>query len=249
MIGDFEPEAGIVLGSGLGGFADRIDTLFSLSYADIPGFPRSTVAGHDGRLIFGRVGTANVVAMKGRFHYYEGYTTAEVVLPVRVMRLLGVRRLFLSNAAGAVSPALRTGDLMAIDNHINFIPNPLIGPNPDELGVRFPDMKHPYSARLIAEAERIMPGIKRGCYVAVTGPSYETSAEVRFFRMIGGDAVGMSTVPEVIAGVHAGMEVFALSVITNDTAQENLSHEEVLQAGVAAGERMGELFEKLIVRG
>lgn len=251
--GGFEPEAGIILGSGLGALADRMEVLYALPYGEIAGFPVSTVEGHSGRLLLGMLGGRKVVVMQGRFHCYEGYSPAEVVFPVRVMKALGIRTLFVSNAAGGLNPDFRVGDLMAIEDHISFLPNPLIGRNEPELGTRFPDMSEPYSRVLIARAEVLAGelgfGLRKGCYVGVTGPCYETRAELRFYRMIGGDAVGMSTVPEVIAARHAGLEVFAVSVITNLARPElaqKASHEEVVAAGNAASERMTGLFTRLI---
>lgn len=245
-IGGFTPEIGVVLGSGLGSFADSVDIKYSIPYTEIEGFPVSTVQGHDGRLIFGYLGGVEVVVVKGRFHYYEGYSLDQVVIPIRILGLLGIKRLLLSNAAGALNNSFNVGDMMVITNHINFIPNPLIGPNDERLGVRFPDMKQPYSQHLIDKAKTILPTLKEGVYVACTGPSYETSAEISFFRMIGGDAVGMSTVPEVIAARHMGIEVFALSLITNSTnPNQQITHEEVLTVGKQAAKDMVELFEKL----
>ena len=243
VIGDFKPAVGVVLGSGLGQFADKIDVVHTIEYKDIPNFPVSTVAGHDGKLIFGLIGEKKVVVMKGRFHYYEGYTPQTVVYPIRVMRLLGVELLLLSNAAGGVNPDFKVGDLVAISSHINFIPNPLVGHNDEAFGVRFPEMKQPYSQRILDYVKSIAD-VKQGVYVAVTGPSMETSAEINYFRMIGGDLVGMSTAPETIAAVHCGMEVFGMSVVTNATSQTT-SHEEVVKQGNLASERMSELFKKI----
>ncbi len=253
--GDFTPEIGIVLGSGLGSFADSLNIVCAIPYAEIDRFPVSTVPGHSGRLIFGTLAGKNVVAMQGRFHYYEGYSPVEVVLPVRVMRLLGVKTLFLSNAAGGLNETFDVGDIMAITDHICFIPNPLVGPNPETFGPRFPEMGQAYSPRLLRLAETVSDeyrlNLRKGCYVAVTGPSYETPAEVGFYRQIGGDAVGMSTAPEVIAAVHAGMEVFALSVITNRAAGKNSvppSHEEVMREGKKAEGKMCRLLTEIIKR-
>ena len=216
---NFEPEVGIILGTGLGGLVESIDIRATLDYAEIPDFPVSTVEGHAGRFIFGMLGGRRVVAMQGRFHYYEGYTPQQVVFPVRVMKFLGVGRLFVSNASGGVNPSFRTGDLMVITDHINLIPNPLIGPNDPELGPRFPDMSEPYDAGLIALAAEVAcrEGIQLqyGCYIGVTGPTFETRKEYRFYRTAGADTVGMSTTPEVIAANHAGLPVFAVSIITN----------------------------------
>ena len=249
----FEPEVGIILGSGLGGLVDSIDIEQALDYSDIPGFPVSTVEGHRGRLIFGVLGGRRVVAMQGRFHYYEGYTPQQVVFPVRVMKELGITRLFVSNAAGGVNPDFRVGDLMVITDHINLIPNPLVGPNIAELGPRFPDMSDAYDLRLVAKADSIAGemGIKlqHGCYVGGTGPTFETVAEYRYFKTIGGDAVGMSTTPEVIAARHMGISVFGVSVITNvGLAGEKSSHEEVQREGAKAAMRMTRLFTAMIER-
>ena len=250
-IGGFVPEVGIILGSGLGGLVESIDVEHSLDYRDIPEFPVSTVEGHRGRLIMGTLGGRRVVAMQGRFHYYEGYTPPQVVFPVRVMRELGIDRLFVSNAAGGVNPAFRVGDLMVITDHINLIPNPLVGPNITELGPRFPDMSDAYNPALVALADHIAAGmgitLQHGCYVGGTGPTFETVAEYRYFKAIGGDAVGMSTTPEVIAARHMGVPVFGVSVITNvGLAGEKSTHEEVQREGANAAGRMTGLFTEMI---
>lgn len=251
IIGDFEPSVGVVLGSGLGGFVDHVKILHSVPYSEIKGMPISTVQGHDGRFVFGLVGSVKVVVMQGRFHYYEGYSLEEIVLPIRVMSLLGVKTLLLSNAAGGVNSSLSVGDIMIINDHINFIPNPLIGPNIKQLGVRFPALTDIYSGRVakIAKeaASKTQLNLKSGIYVALTGPSYETQAEIRFLRLIGGDAVGMSTVPEVIAACHAGMEVFAVSIITNVHSSVGIpTHEEVVEQGALASVNMNNLFNYII---
>ena len=253
--GDFAPEVGIVLGTGLGDFADRIETRHALDYKDIPGFPVSTVEGHKGRLIFGEAGGRRVVAMQGRFHYYEGYTMEQVTFPIRVMRLLGIRFLFVSNASGGINASFRTGDLMVITDHINLMPNPLIGPNMAELGPRFPDMHNCYDKALIASATKIAgeEGIKLqyGVYVGGTGPTFETQAEYRYFKAIGGDAAGMSTVPEVIVANHCGIKVFGVSVITDLGVEGKIvevSHEEVQKAADEAQPRMTEIMRELINR-
>lgn len=239
----FAPETGVVLGSGLGGLVDSIEVAHSVEYRDITGFPVSTVEGHRGRMIFGLLGGRRVVAMQGRFHYYEGYTPQQVVLPIRVMGLLGIGRLFVSNAAGGVNPDFRVGDLMVITDHINLIPNPLVGRNMDELGTRFPSMDAAYDPGMAALALRLDPDLRTGVYVGGTGPTFETPAEYRYFRTIGGDAVGMSTTPEVIAARHMGLPVFGVSVITNcGLADARSTHEEVQQAAAAAALRMGRLF-------
>ena len=249
--GDFRPEVGIILGTGLGDFADTIEAEYTLEYKDIPGFPVSTVEGHKGRLIFGRIEGRKVVAMQGRFHYYEGYPMSQVTFPVRVMKLLGIRYLFVSNASGGTNPSFRTGDLMIITDHINLMPNPLIGPNIEELGPRFPDMHNCYDKELIAEATRIAEreGIKLqyGVYVGGTGPTFETQAEYRYFKAIGGDAAGMSTVPEVIVARHMSIPVFGVSVITNCGLSDEVGdHEDVQLQGRKAGVKMEKLFCEMI---
>ena len=246
LTSNFKPEIGIILGSGLGGFISNIDIKFTIPYSEIPGFPVSTVQGHDGELIFGYVASRPVVVMKGRFHFYEGYSAQTTTIPIRVMKLLGVKYLMLSNAAGALNPNFRIGDIMLLTNHINFIPNPLIGKNDDAFGVRFPDMKYPYSERMLNIARGLNMDLKEGVYVAFTGPSYESAAEVKMLRLFGGDVVGMSTVPEVIVARHAQMEVFAVSVITNDTSESEVTHEEVMEVGIKAGEKMNALFVEII---
>lgn len=246
LTADFKPLVGIVLGSGLGSFASELELKYSISYSEIPGFPVSTVAGHDGKLLFGYVAGCPVVVMKGRFHYYEGYSPAVVTLPIRIMKLLGVRCVMLSNAAGAINREFRIGDVMLITNHLNFIPNPLIGANDEHFGVRFPDMKYPYSERLLALARSLKMNLREGVYAALSGPSYETAAEVNMLRLMGADVVGMSTVPEVIVARHAEMEVFAVSVVTNDTSEKEVTHQEVMEVGNRAGEKMNLLFVKII---
>lgn len=247
----FEPEVGIILGTGLGSLADEIEVQYSLEYKDIPGFPVSTVEGHKGRLIFGILGGRRVVAMQGRFHYYEGYTPQQVVFPVRVMALLGIQYLFVSNASGGVNPAFRTGDLMVITDHINLIPNPLVGPNIEEFGPRFPDMSDAYDPAMIRNATAIASTLgiplQYGCYVGGTGPTFETRAEYGYFKTIGGDAVGMSTTPEVIAARHMGIPVFGVSVITNvGLSGEKSTHEEVQVEGARAAVHMTRLFTEMI---
>lgn len=215
------PSVGIILGTGLGGLVTEIETETVLEYSDIPHFPISTVESHHGRLIFGKLGGKPVVAMQGRFHYYEGYTLRQVTFPVRVMHALGVRSLLISNAAGGMNPVFRRGDIMVIYDHINLIgDNPLIGPNDDTLGPRFPDMSQAYNEQYIGIAEEValeqhIP-LRKGVFVAVAGPNLETRAEYRFLRGIGADAVGMSTVPENIVAIHMGMNVLAFSIITDE---------------------------------
>ena len=252
-----KPEIGIVLGSGLGKLADQIIDPFIIPYKEIPGFPVSTAIGHKGNFIIGTLGGKTVIAMQGRIHYYEGYGMELVVLPIRVMMSVGIRKLFVSNAAGGVNFELHVGDLMIIKDHINLLPNPLIGPNLDELGPRFPDMTRPYDPSLIRLAKEIAGEkgfeLHEGVYVGGTGPSYETPAEYKYFRLIGGDAVGMSTVPEVIAARHAGVPVFGISVITNEAHDDyaedyvNDGHDVVVAADAAA-DRMTGLIKEMIER-
>ena len=248
---DFNPEVGIILGTGLGDFADNIEVKYSLEYKDIPGFPISTVEGHKGRLIFGHIEGRRVVAMQGRFHYYEGYTMQQVTFPVRVMKLLGIKYLFVSNASGGINTTFRVGDLMIINDHINLMPNPLIGRNMDEFGPRFQDMHNCYDCDLIAKATAIADEesikLQYGVYVGTTGPTFETQAEYRYFKAIGGDAAGMSTVPEVIVARHMSIPVFAVSVITNCGLSDQIGdHEDVQLQGRKAGLKMAKLFVKLI---
>ncbi len=243
----FEPEVGIILGTGLGGLVNHIEIAHSLPYNEIPNFPVSTVEGHAGRLIFGTLGGKRVVAMQGRFHYYEGYAPEQVVFPVRVMKLLGIKTLFVSNASGGINSSFRVGDLMVITDHINLIPNVLIGKNYNELGARFPDMSEPYSKALGALATEVAAekGIKLqyGCYVGTTGPTFETPKEYGYFKAIGGDAAGMSTTPEVIAARHMGLPVFGISIITNAAfSGQKSTHEEVQQEGAKAEKRMTALI-------
>ena len=251
------PEIGIVLGSGLGKLADQIEEPLVVPYKDIPGFPVSTAIGHKGNFIIGTLGGKTVIAMQGRIHYYEGYGMDLVVLPIRVMMSIGIGKLFVSNAAGGVSFKLHVGDLMVIKDHINLLPNPLIGPNLDYLGPRFPDMTRPYDPSLIKLAKDIAAekdiDLKDGVYVGGTGPSYETPAEYKYFRLIGGDAVGMSTVPEVIAARHAGVPVFGISVITNeahdDYADDYVNDgDDVVTAANAAADKMTGLIREMIER-
>ena len=249
--GGFEPEVGIILGTGLGGLVGSMDIKVSIDYHDIPDFPVSTVEGHSGRLIFGMLGGRRVVAMQGRFHYYEGYEPWQVVFPVRVMKFLGIKTLFVSNASGGINPSFRTGDIMVITDHINLIPNPLVGPNISELGPRFPDMHGCYDPELrriaaqVAEAKGIE--LKYGVYVGGTGPTFETQAEYRYYGVIGGDAAGMSTTPEVIAARHLGIPVFGASIITNvGLSDEAGDHGDVQKQGAAAEKKMTVLFTEII---
>ncbi|MBR2932142.1 MAG: purine-nucleoside phosphorylase [Rikenellaceae bacterium] len=251
QIGEFVPQVGIILGTGLGGLAESIDVKYSIDYSTIPNFPVSTVEGHKGRLIFGELGGKQVVAMQGRFHYYEGYTMHQVTFPVRVMKLLGIQTLFVSNASGGINTSFRTGDLMIITDHINLMPNPLIGKNMAELGPRFPDMHNCYDKDLIAAATEIAAEhnikLQYGVYVGGTGPTFETQAEYRYFKAIGGDTAGMSTVPEVIVARHMSIPVFGVSVITNCGLSDELGdHEDVQRQGAKAAEKMKTLFIEMV---
>ncbi len=252
---DRQPVVGIVLGSGLGRLAEEIQHPIVIPYADIPNFVKSTAQGHKGNLIVGELGGKFVIAMQGRFHYYEGYPMSKVTLPIRVMIRLGIQALFVSNAAGGVNFDYRVGDLMIIRDHINLLPNPLIGPNLDEFGPRFPDMTRPYDLNLIRRAEQIAAELtiplRKGVYLASTGPTYETPAEYKYFRLIGADAVGMSTIPEVIVARHADVPVFGMSVITNeahDDYAEDFKNDgdDVVRAANAATDKMIALFRRLI---
>lgn len=256
-LGGRKPFAGIVLGSGLGKLADKIQNPIVIPYKEIPGFPVSTAMGHKGNFIAGELGGRFVVAMQGRFHYYEGYPMELVILPIRVMKKLGIQYLFVSNAAGGVNFDYKVGDLMVIKDHISHLPNPLIGPNLDEFGPRFPDMTRPYDPDLRKKAFEIAAemGIKlhEGVYFASTGPTYETPAEYKYYRLIGSDAVGMSTIPEVIAARHSSIPVFGMSVITNeahdDYADDYVNDgDDVVKAADAAADNMTLLFTKLIER-
>lgn len=254
-IGGRKPFAGIVLGSGLGKLADKIENKTVVPYSEIPGFPVSTAVGHKGNLIAGELGGKFVVAMQGRFHYYEGYPMDLVTLPIRVMKVLGISYLFVSNAAGGVNFDFHVGDLMIIRDHINLLPNPLIGKNMEEFGPRFPDMTRPYDLKLIAKAEetagRLGIEVRKGVYVGGTGPSYETPAEYKYFRAIGGDAVGMSTIPEVIVARHSDIPVFGMSVISNeahdDYGEDYVNDgDDVVRAADAAADKMTLLFTEII---
>ncbi|MBR3830717.1 MAG: purine-nucleoside phosphorylase [Muribaculaceae bacterium] len=248
------PEIAIILGTGLGALVNHIKNAQYIPYNEIPNFPVSTVEGHSGNLIFGQLGDKNVMAMQGRFHYYEGYDMKEVTFPVRVMQKLGIKTLFVSNAAGGMNKDFKVGDIMIITDHINLFPeNPLRGKNYNELGTRFPAMTEAYSKRLIKIADEIANTekirIMHGVYVGTAGPTFETPAEYEFFRVIGGDAVGMSTVPEVIVANHASMEVFGISVITDlggKDITEVPTHEEVQKAAMKAQPNMVRIMENLV---
>ena len=229
---NFQPEVAIILGTGLGALAEELSVETVIPYADIPDFPLSTVESHSGRLLLGTLGGKRVVAMQGRFHRYEGYTLQQIVLPVRAMAQLGARTLIVSNACGGMNPLWRAGDIMLIDDHINLLgENPLVGPNLDELGPRFPDMSEAYDRTLQELAQKVALDLKiplrRGVYVAVTGPNLETRAEYRMLRTMGADVVGMSTVPEVIAARHMGMRVLGLSIITDDCLPDALEEADI----------------------
>lgn len=249
------PKAAIILGSGLGGLVSSINIKHSLDYSEIPNFPVSTVEGHDGKLIFGTLEGKEIVAMQGRFHYYEGYAMQEVTFPVRVLKLLGITHLFLSNAAGGLNPAFEVGDLMIIRDQINMFPeNPLRGKNIEELGTRFPEMGEPFSKALIEKAKIIAAEnnikFQTGVYVGSAGPTLETPAEYKMFRILGGDSTGMSTVPEVIVARHMGIECFGISVITNLAVSEDMdkgtTHDEVQNAAGEAQPKMTLIFKELI---
>jgi len=250
---NFSPEIGIILGSGLGGMIKHINITESIPFEEIPGFLPSGVEGHAGKLIFGYIGDRKIVAMQGRYHFYEGHSIKQIILPIRVFKFLGVKTLLLSNASGGLNPDFEIGDLMIIEDHINFLPNPLIGANNDTFGPRFPDMSEPYDSLLIHLAEKIahenLIQIRKGVYVAVTGPSYETQAEYRYFRIIGGDAVGMSTVPEVIVARQMGMQCFAISIITDlgiPGKIVEITHREVLNVAEQSEPQISFLFKSMI---
>lgn len=250
------PQIAIILGTGLGALVDSIEDSQYIPYKDIPNFPLSTVEGHSGKLIFGTLGGKRVMAMQGRFHYYEGYDMKEVTFPIRVMQQLNIKTLFVSNAAGGMNKDFKVGDIMIITDHINLFPeNPLRGRNYEQLGTRFPAMTEAYSKRLIKLADDIASTenirVMHGVYVGTAGPTFETPAEYEFFRVIGGDAVGMSTVPEVIVANHASMEVFGISVIT-DLGGKDITdiptHEEVQKAAMTAQPNMVKIMQKLITQ-
>ncbi len=246
----FAPEAALVLGSGLGEYAKNMDVKVEVPYSEIEGFPVSTVAGHDGRFLFGYVNGVPTVLMKGRVHFYEGYEMTDVVMPTRIMGLLGAKKLILTNAAGGVNTSFKPGDLMMITDHISmFVKSPLIGPNLDELGVRFPDMSHVYDPELCekirAAAKKLGVAIQEGVYVQCTGPNYETPAEIKMFRSLGADAVGMSTVCEAMAAAHMGIKVCGISCITNMAAgilDQPLDHNEVQEVA----DKVKDKFERLV---
>lgn len=250
----FKPDVGIILGSGLGGLTKKIKVEHELNYTDIPNFPVSTVLGHGSKLFMGYLGNTSVVVMQGRFHFYEGYSMEQVTFPVRVLKFLGINKLILSNAAGGMNPNFKVGDLMIIDDHINLMPgNPLIGKNIEELGPRFPDMSAPYDKTLIEKAKSIADAKGYRChigvYAAVSGPTFETRAEYKYIRTIGADAVGMSTVPEVIVARHMNLPCFAMSIITDMGGQEHvetITHEEVLKVANEAEIKMTSIVTEML---
>lgn len=248
------PSVGIVLGTGLGDLANYVEVETRLDYKEIPHFPYSTAPGHKGELLLGSLEGKQVVVMEGRFHYYEGWSLEQITYPIRIMKAIGVEALIISNAAGGLNPLFKAGDIMLIDDHINLMGvNPLIGPNDEELGPRFPDMSEPYSQKLIEVAEKValeekIP-VKKGVYIAVTGPNLETRSEYRFFRIIGADAVGMSTVPEVIVGVHAGLKILGISVITDmclPDALEPVSVEKIIATASASADKLLRLVKGVV---
>lgn len=251
-----KPEIGLILGSGLGALADQINNPVAIPYADIPHFPVSTVEGHAGKLVVGELQGRHVVAMQGRFHFYEGYPLQDVTFPVRVMQMIGVTKLAVTNAAGAVDKSFNPGDLMLITDHLNMQgTNPLIGPNLKEFGPRFPDMSTPYHPDLLRIAREVAAeqgvSLREGVYACMTGPSYETPAEIRMLRSFGAHAVGMSTVPEVIVAVHSGMQAIGISCITNMAAgvlDQPLNHEEVMETSARVKELFTKLMQGLIAR-
>lgn len=251
---NFSPEYAVILGSGLGSFVDDISIEFTLPYAEIPNFPVSTIEGHGGALVFGMVGTRKVVAMQGRFHYYEGYSMQEVTFPIRVFKVLGITKLIVSNASGGVNSDYGVGSIVLINDHINMQPeHPLRGANDDRFGPRFVNMSEPYSQKMIAKVQEIAAKaeikIHSGVYLGLQGPTFETSAEYRMVKILGADCVGMSTVPEVIVATHMDMETFGISVITDmgvEGQMENISHSEVLQAAKKAEPQVCYLISTLI---
>lgn len=253
-IGEFVPEFGIILGTGLGRLVNEIEVEHQLMYSNIPNFPISTVEFHTGKLIFGKLGGRKVVAMQGRLHYYEGYSMQEITFPIRVMRSLGITKLFVSNAAGSLNPSIKKGSLGIICDHINLLPdNPLRGTNYESLGPRFPDMSAPYDKKMIDQgleiAKKMDVEAHRVVYVSTSGPNLETPAEYRYMRIIGGDIVGMSTVPEVIVANHAGLPVFAISVVTDEGFHEDLqpvSLEEIIAVAHEAEPKLTSLLKELI---
>lgn len=252
---NFTPEYGVILGSGLGSFTEDIQIEYTLPYSEIPNFPVSTVQGHKGALVFGTIGTKKVMAMQGRFHFYEGYSMQEVTFPVRVMKILGIQKLVVSNASGGVNPSYTVGDVVIITDHVNMMPeHPLRGKNDERFGPRFVNMSEAYSRKMIAKAKEIAQKlsieVKEGVYLGLQGPTFETLAEYKMVKNIGADCVGMSTVPEVIVARHMEMETFGLSVITDmgdEDSIETISHDEVLEAAKSAEPKVRILIKELIL--
>lgn len=252
----FTPEYGVILGSGLGSFTEELKVEYVLPYNEIPNFPVSTVQGHKGALVFGTIGDKKVVAMQGRFHFYEGYSMKEVTFPVRVMKFLGINKLIVSNASGGVNPAYRVGDIVIIKDHINFAPeHPLRGINDERFGPRFVNMSEPYSRKMIAKAKELAVDlnieVKDGVYLGLQGPTFETLAEYKMVKILGADCVGMSTVPEVIVARHMDLETFGVSVITDmgdEDSIETISHDEVLEAAQKAEPKVRTLIRELILK-
>jgi purine-nucleoside phosphorylase len=251
---NFRPEVGIILGTGLGGLVKEINAEFIIPYEEVPNFPLSTVEGHSGKLIFGELGGKKVMAMQGRFHFYEGYHMHQITFPVRVMKALGIHTVCVSNASGGMNPNFEIGEIMIINDHINLFPtNPLIGKNISELGPRFPDMSEAYDKKLIAKAVEIAKSnnikVSQGIYAGLTGPCFETPAEYRYISRMGADAVGMSTVPEVIVAKHGGMRVFGISIVTDLGVEGKIieiTHEEVQQVAAAAEPNMSFIVKEVI---
>ncbi|MFV8368067.1 purine-nucleoside phosphorylase [Flavobacterium sp. LB2R40] len=252
---NFTPEYGVILGSGLGSFTDEMDVAYTLPYSEILNFPVSTVPGHKGALVFGTIGTKKVVAMQGRFHFYEGYSMEEVTFPVRVMKFLGVEKLVVSNASGGVNPSYKVGNIVLIKDHINMTPeHPLRGKNDDRFGPRFVNMSEPYSRKMIAKVTEIAKELNievfEGVYLGLQGPTFETLAEYKMVKILGADCVGMSTVPEVIVARHMNLETFGISVITdmgNEESIGTISHDEVLEAAKNAEPKVRSLIKELIL--
>lgn len=251
---DFEPQIGIILGSGLNSLAEKIENPFYIDYKDIPYFPVSTAPGHKGRFVFGLLNGKKVVCMQGRFHYYEGYSTEQIIMPIRVMKLLGIEALIVTNAAGGINLGFSVGDIMMITDHINLTgTNPLIGKNDERFGPRFPDMSFTYTPEMQSLAKECAKNtgveLKEGVYLGLTGPSYETPAEIRAFRTLGADTVGMSTVFEIIAAAHCGLKILAFSLVTNMASgvlKKKLSEQEVLEIGTLKGEQMQSLIAEIV---
>ena len=249
------PKIGVILGSGLGGLVDFMENKEIIPYSDIPNFPQSTVKGHEGNMVFGTIGSQNIIAMQGRFHYYEGFTMKEVAYPVYVMKLLGIENIIVTNACGAINDTFKPGDLMIIEDYINMWGNnPLIGPNDERFGVRFPDMSEPYSKELIRKAlsasEKIGIECKKGVYALFSGPCFESAAEIRAYKILGADVAGMSTVPETITANYLGMKVFGLSCITNmatGIAKVKHSHEDVLRIANESSEKLCNLVKEMLI--